>query len=163
LVFHELQEDAFERRVADLTANFFRGAVGGDVAIAENEKLRTNLLDDFENMRAVENGLSPRAECLDEVLDDKHGGYVEAGKGFVQDEDIGIVHERGDEKDALAHAFGVRAERDMTMSEEREKIEERVNLVPHLLGRHSSKSPNHFEVFLRGKKGIEIGLFRNVA
>ena len=94
LVFHKLQEDVFERRLADLATDIFRGAIGGDLAPAKNEELRTNFFNDFENVRAVENGFSTGTEQLNEILDDEHGGYVEARKGFVQYEDVGIVHQR---------------------------------------------------------------------
>src|SRR5437773_4627805 len=114
-------------------------------------------------MRAIENGFSSRAECLDEVLENEHRGYVEAGERFVQDEHIGIVHKRGDQEDALAHPFGVGAQRNMPMSKQREKLEEGADLDFHSLRRHGAKSSDHLQIFLTGEKRIKIGFFRNVA
>src|SRR6266478_2262936 len=99
-------------------------------------------------MRAIENGFSSRAECLDEVLEDEHRG---------------IVHKRGDQEDALAHPFGVGAQRNMPMSKQREKLEEGADLDFHSLRRHGAKSSDHLQIFLTGEKRIKIGFFRNVA
>ena len=114
-------------------------------------------------MRAIENGFSSRTERLDEVLENEHGGYVEAGERFVQDEHIGIVHKRGDQEDTLAHPFGIRTQRNMPMRKQGEKLEEGADLGFHSRWRHGAKSSNHLQIFLAGEKRIEIGLFRNVA
>src|SRR5207253_605865 len=90
-------------------------------------------------------------------------GYVEAGERFVQNEHIGIVHKRGDQKDTLAHPLGVRAQRNMPMSKQREKLEEGTNLGFHSRRRHGAKSSDHLQIFLAGEKRIKIGFFRNVA
>ena len=86
--------------------------------------MRAHLFNDFENVRAVENAFSQRAERLNEVLENQHRGHVEAGERLVQDEDIGIVHKSGNEEDALTHPFGVRHQRNVAMRKKREKLKE---------------------------------------
>src|SRR5260370_2782864 len=99
-------------------------------------------------MRAVENGLSPRAECMDEVLENEHRSYVEAGERFVQNEHIRIVHKRGDQEDTLAHTLGIRAQRNMPMRKQREKLEERADFRFHSLCGHGPNRSNPLQIFL---------------
>jgi hypothetical protein len=100
---------------------------------------------------------------LNQVLEDEGGGDVEAGKRLVEDEDIGIVHKRGNQKDALAHALGVGADGKMTVRKEREKFEEGCDFRFHALRRHAAESAHELEIFLARQVGIEIGFFGNVA
>src|SRR5260370_28661196 len=114
-------------------------------------------------MGAGENGPSRGAECLDEVLENEHRSYVEAGERFVQNEHIRIVHKRGDQEDTLAHTLGIRAQRNTPMRKQREKLEERAHFRFHSVWRHGATSSNHLQIFLAGQQRVETRLFRDIA
>src|SRR5580658_2994062 len=99
-------------------------------------------------MRAVENSLAFCAKRLNQIFEDESGSHVEAGERLIQNKHVGIIHESGDKKDALAHALGVRTESDMAMRKEREKFEEGIDFRFHTSLRHAAKRANKFEIFL---------------
>src|SRR5258708_7402789 len=144
----ELQEDVFQRRCADAFADFAGRAVGDDLSFSENDQVRTDFFHDFENMRAVKDGFAAGAEGLNEIFDDESRSDVEAGEGLVQDEQIGIVHESGDEKNALTHALGIGAERDVAMRREGEELEEGIDSGALARFGHGAESSDQIEVFL---------------
>ncbi len=58
-------------------------------------------------MRAEEHRFTPRSQLLNEAAQDQRGADVEAGEGLIQQQEIGVVHERRSEQDFLAHALRV--------------------------------------------------------
>src|SRR6266481_7404150 len=122
-----MQENSLQGRSADAFADFAGCTVGDDLSFSKDDQVGADFFHDFEDMRAVEDGFAAGAEGLNQILDDQGGSDVEAGERLVQDEQTGIVHESGDEKNALAHAFGIRAERDVAMRPEGEEFEEGID------------------------------------
>src|SRR5438270_13871775 len=102
-------------------------ALGNHLFFSENDQVRANFFDDLENMRAIENRFSMRTQGLNEILDHEDGSHIETGERLVENEDIGIVHQRGDEEDALAHALGIGAHGDVAVGPEREKLQKRAD------------------------------------
>src|ERR1700676_618476 len=113
--FDEMQKDSFQGRFTDAFADFAGCAMSDDLAFPQHDQVRADFFHHFQNMRAIENGFAAGTQGLNKILDDERGGYVEAGERLVENEQIGIVHQSGDEQNALAHAFGIGAERDMAM------------------------------------------------
>src|SRR6266478_3985241 len=159
----ELQEYSFQRRCSDAFADFTGGAVRYDLSFSENDQVGADFFHDFEDMRAIEDGFAAGAQGLNEIFDDESGSDVEAGKRLVQDEQIGIVHESGDEKDALAHALGIRSERNVAMRPQGEELEEGIDSGVRARSGHGAQRCDHVEIFLAGEIGIEIGFLGNVA
>src|SRR5256885_2321491 len=121
-VFHEMEENSFQGRFSDVLENFVGLTVSDDLALSENNQMRTYFFDDLENMRTVEDGLAAGAQGLNEVFENEGAGYIEAGERLIENEHVGIVHQRGDEQDALTHTFGIRAHGDVAMRAEGEEI-----------------------------------------
>src|SRR6266852_6286727 len=122
-----MQENSFQGRSADAFADFAGRAVGDDLSFSKNDQVGADFFHDFEDMRTVEGGFAAGAEGLNQIFNDEGGSDIEAGERLVQDEQIGIVHDSGDEKNSLAHAFGIRAERDVAMRPEGEEFEEGID------------------------------------
>jgi len=58
----ELREDTFERGLLHEVAEMLDGIVGGDFALAEDEDGGADFLDDFEDVRTVEDDFAARGE-----------------------------------------------------------------------------------------------------
>src|SRR5207302_4152708 len=126
-LFDKVQEDSFERGLADMLANFASGSLDDDLSFAENDQVGADYFHDLENMRAIEDRFPARTQGLDEVFDDEDGSNIEAGEGFIENEDVGIVHQRGDEQDALSHALGIRAQGDVAVRREGKELQKRAD------------------------------------
>src|ERR1700685_4022098 len=122
-VFDELEEGAFERRLTNAFEDSSCGAVSDDAAFSQNNQLRADSFDDFENVGTEEDGFALVAQGLNQCFEDERRGYVESGEWLVEDQDVGIVHDGGDEENALAHALGISADVDVAMRREREEFE----------------------------------------
>ena len=90
-VFDELEECAFQRGLADVFQDLRRGPVSDDAAFSQNDELRADFFDDFEDVGAEEDGFAFVAQGLDERFEDERGGYVESGERLVEDEDVGLA------------------------------------------------------------------------
>ena len=82
---------------------------------AKDDELRADFFDDLEYVRAEKDGFAFPAERLDKAFQNERRSDVEAGEWLVEDEDVGIVHERGDHQDPLAHALRVAADGDVAV------------------------------------------------
>src|ERR1700730_534803 len=161
--FDQVQEDSFEGGCADAFANFAGCAAGDDSSFSQDDQVRADFFHDFEDVRAEKNGFAAGAQRLHEILNDERGGDVETGKRLIQDEEIGIVHESSDEKNALTHALGVGTECDVAMRPEREEFEKGIDSDALARVGHGAQRADHVEIFLAGEIGIEIGFFGDVA
>src|SRR5262249_35556981 len=68
--------------------------------------LVAELLGLLENVGREDDGLAARAELHQVFLDQARIDRVEARKDFVEDQDLGVVNDRGDELDLLLHPLG---------------------------------------------------------
>ena len=71
------------------------GASARIFAFGDYDDAVADLLDDFEDVGDVEDGFALGGEGYEEVFEEAGGDYVEAGEGFVEDEEFGIVEEGG--------------------------------------------------------------------
>ena len=161
--FDEMQEDAFERRLADVLADFRGGSLSDDLSFAEDDEVGADFFDDFENVRAIEDCFAARAESLDEVFDDEDGGDVETGERLVEDENVGIVHESGDKQDALAHPLGIGTHGDVAVRPEGKEVKERTDGFGFVRLGHGAQGSDHVEIFLARQVGIQIGFLGHIA
>jgi hypothetical protein len=95
---------------SDLREEGFRSAVSEKLAVRENGDIRGNgfnVGDDVrrENDDALAGKFGKKIAKTDALFG------IEAGGGFIDDEELGIVEERLRDADALAHAAGIAAER----------------------------------------------------
>ena len=82
-------------------------AEGLEVAVVKNGDAIADILHVFQPVRAHQHRLALLAEIEDEVLHPARAEGVEAGGGFVEDDEFGVVDERLGQTDALPHALRV--------------------------------------------------------
>ena len=138
-VFDELEESAFEGGLPDIFKDLRCGTVSDDAAFSQNDELRADFFDDFEDVGAEEDRFAFVAKGLDERFEDEGGGDVESGERFVEDKDVRIVHDGGDEKDALAHALGIGTNRKVPMGKKGEKFKQGFDFCFHARLWHAAK------------------------
>src|SRR5262245_1530458 len=98
-------------------------------------------------MRAEEHHFAARRQFLDEAAQDEAGGYVQAGKGLVQQDQVGIVQQGGRKQNFLAHSLGVGRNRYVTIAVKREQAQEAVDALGSRLLGQVSQLAHHDEVF----------------
>ena len=103
--------------------------LGDDAAAMEHHDVGAQALDVVEHVRAVQDRLAARRQDRNQVTQHETGREIQAGFRFVQNEQIGIVQQRGDEQHLLLHAFGVPADRLIGGAGQAEQIQERRDLA----------------------------------
>ena len=63
-------------------------------------------LGDFENMRGHDDGAAGGDALAQDVLDQAGGAGIEPGERLIEDDELGIVHQRAGERHFLPHASG---------------------------------------------------------
>src|SRR5690606_7417984 len=69
------------------------GALGADPAAVENDHAVHAVLDIGEQVAGEQDGLAAPAQLDDQVLDLARADRIEAGRGLVEDEEVGVVDE----------------------------------------------------------------------
>ena len=133
------------------------------LAAVEDDDAGADALDGVEFVGAEEDDFAARGEFLDEAAEDEGRADVEAGEGFVEKNEIGIVEEGGADEDLLAHALGVTGDGGVAVVVEAEDAEHAVDALGGFAGREFAKLRDHGEVFDGGEMVVEIGLFGDVA
>src|ERR1017187_8066380 len=159
----ELGEDAFEGGFGHDFAEAGDGIVGDDAALAEDEDGVGDLLHYFEDVGAVENHALPGGEGMKQAAEDHGGVDVEAGEGLVEDEELGIVEQAGEEEDLLAHALGVPSEPGVAIVPEADEAKELVHFGFEDAARDAAQTAGELEVFAAAEVRIEVGLLGDVA
>ena len=122
------------------------------------------LLDDFEDVRAVENRLAARRQRAHQVPQHHRRRHVEPGFGLVEDHHVRVVQQRGGNDDLLPHAFRIGADaliapRALRLNSRRKPS---ILLVSSALGQFAQAS-DQLQVLTAGQKRIEIRLLGDVA
>src|SRR6266498_184777 len=131
-----MHERMLQRRVLDVILNGFRLVIGDDISLSQNQKVRAHLFHNLKYVRTIENRSAFVPQRLDQILQDKRGCHIETGEGLIKYQYLRVVHEGGNEQNALTHSLRVGAHRAMPVGTEREQIEEGVNLVLQPRTRH---------------------------
>ncbi len=163
LLLDELGEDAFE--IGELQGGLQLGGwgVGEDLSFGDDDDAIADQLDDFEDVRDVEDCLALRGELLQQIFEETGGDDVEAGERLVEDEQLGIVQQGGGDEDALLHALGVERDGRVAPGFEAEQGEEPVGLeVDEGLGQ-VAQAADELEVLEAGEVGVDVGLLGDVA
>jgi hypothetical protein len=160
---HQLREHLFERPVRHQGTQLIDRVFCDDAAAVQDDDAGAELLDDFEHMRAVEDGLAAAGEQMDEMPEHQRRGDVEAGVRFVEDQDVGIVQQRADDQHFLLHPFRVRADRLLGGIREAEQLEQRTHpVLEHVLG-DLPEPADQLQLFATRQERIECRLLRHVA
>src|SRR5437762_14092624 len=107
----------------------------------------TKLLDDFQNMRTIEDCFTFSGKARNQLSKTKRGRDVEAGQGFVKNNQAWIVQESGDQQHLLTHPFRVRRQCDVALGMKREQLQKRIDLFQSLLTWNFAQGSDHVEVF----------------
>ena len=102
-------------------------------------------------------------ELDEEVFEEAGGGDVEAGEGFVKDEQFGVVEQGGGEEDALLHAFGIEGHLGVLPGVEAEDGEEFGGASFDGALREIAETAYELEVFEAGEMRVHVGFFGDVA
>ena len=92
--------------LAGLAAQFVERAFGDQPAAGDDADAVGHALGDFEDMRGHDDGAAGGDALAQHVLDRAGGAGVEAGQRLVEDDQLGIVHQRAGERHLLPHAAG---------------------------------------------------------
>ena len=98
-------------------------------SFAQDQHVGANFFDDLQHVRTIEDEFALLAERLHQILEDQRRGYVEAGERLVENEDLRIVHDRGDEQNALAHSLGIGSDAGVTAGMQREQFQQGIDLL----------------------------------
>src|SRR5258705_10383213 len=104
---NQLHERALQGGVFDVTPNGLCCVTGEHYPLAQDQEVGAYLFHHFQHVRTIENGLPSLPQCLDQVFENQGSCHIEAGKWFIEDQYLWVVHECGNEQDALPHPLRV--------------------------------------------------------
>src|ERR1051326_8370951 len=110
-VLRELQERFFERGHQTFRSYLVNRAVGDYRSVSQQHQVRAHLFHHLEHRGAEEDGAARSREQLHHLAEDQRHRDIESGERLVKNENFGIVHQRRDEHNTLAHTFGIRRNR----------------------------------------------------
>jgi hypothetical protein len=132
--------------------HFFAAEEDGD-AVAD-------VLDVGKEVGAEEDGFALVFEGDDEVFHFAGADGVEAGGGFVEEDEVGVVDEGLGETDASGHAFGVFAEFALAgFFVEADGIEEGGDAAAEFFAGDFEESAVEVEGFFAVEEAVEVGFF----
>src|SRR5260370_41867003 len=76
---------------------------------------RAETLDGLEFVGAEQDDFAARRELADQTAEHQRGINVETGEGLVEQDDLGIVQQRGGKQNLLPHALRVRRNGDVAV------------------------------------------------
>src|SRR6185369_12428458 len=94
-VLYQLGKDFFERRNFGQVAEALHRVCCHDPAAIDDDHLRADLFDYFEDVRDVQDHLAAAGKFAQQVLEQQGGRDVDAGEGFVEDQHVGVMQQRG--------------------------------------------------------------------
>ena len=108
LLADELGEGAFEVWKVHEFGQLGRMGIGKNSAVGNHDDTVADLLDNFEHVRDIKNSLALRGQQFQQIFEQSCGNHVESRKGFVEDEQLGVVQKSGCDQNALTHSFRIR-------------------------------------------------------
>ena len=129
----------------------------------QDDDAAADLLDHFEDVRAVDHRLAARGEDADQVAQHHRRGDIETRFGLVEDDDVGIVQQRAGDQHLLAHPLRVAADRLERRVAEAEEIEQCVDPAIEDGLVHFAQAPDELEVLAAREERVEVRLLRHVA
>ena len=127
------------------------GARGHQVAVVDDADPVAHALGDFQDVGGEEDRRAAVRQLAQDVLDQAGGLGVEPDGGLVEDEDFGVVNQRGRERGLLLHAVAVGVDQVVAHIRQVEQAQELVNPVFHL-GRRSCRTGRPRSAAARGPK-----------
>ena len=75
------------------------------LAAVKDHDARADALDRLQLVRAEQHDLAARGELLHQAAEDERRADVESGEWFVEQEQLGIMQQGGDQQHLLTHPF----------------------------------------------------------
>lgn len=154
--------DADDGFIGDLE-QVLKAALTEFAALVKDGDAVGDFLDLLEEMGGEDDGFSLAFEEEHEVADLAGAEGVNAGGGFVEEEEVGVVEEGLGQADALEHAFGVGAEASVSSGAEIDEIEELLDAGGEAWAGHAGEAAVVVEDFASGEEVGEIRVFREEA
>ena len=147
-----------EAVTTDLGLELVAGSVRDHLATVDDDDVLRELVSLFEVLRREEH----RGAVGDEVVDDlphlQAGPRVEAGRGFVEEQDCRRRHEAGREVEPTPHSAGVGLGRTVGGVGEREPLEQLVGPLLHIRRGQVVEASHHVEVLPTGEVFVDGGV-----
>ena len=140
-----------------------RGSLRADLAAVEDHHARADILDVGEQVRGQQDGLAAAAELEDEVLHLPRADRVEARGRLVEDEQLGVVHQRLRESEPARHALRELARRAVRDLGEADHLEQFVGAAPARAAVEPEELAVVVERLGRVEEPVEVGLLGQVS
>jgi len=114
-----------------------------------------NLLDDREDMRREEEGRPRVGEVRNHLLERPRSAWVQSGRGFVEEDDVGLMKDGLNVGGLLAHSFRVVRNPCVGVCREIEFVEESVNSFSCRFLREIAEAGGVFELFVGGRLFVQ--------
>lgn len=139
------------------------GALREERAVEEDGDFVADVLDVGEEVGGEEDGFAAGGEGADDVLDLARALGVEAGGGFVEDDEVWVVEEGLREADAAGHALGEVADDAVAGFVEADHAQELLGAGADGGGGEVEERAVEAEGFERGEVRVETGFLGEVA
>src|SRR2546426_965326 len=108
-------------------------------------------------MRGVDDGLAGSGVAAQDLLEMLLGRDVEAVERLIEQENLRIMLERGDEKDLLLHPFRIAADRTIEIGGDRKRFGQGRTAAGHLLRRKAVEIGDEIQEFRARESFVELG------
>src|SRR5690348_9254797 len=109
-LLRQLHETGLEPRSVELGAHLLHRAGRHHRALFQQHEMGAQEIDLLEDWRRKKDRSLIRRQARDDAAQDHCAGNIQAGEWLVEHQQLGIVEERGNQHDALAHSFGIRVD-----------------------------------------------------
>ena len=134
-----------------------------DPAAIINHDAVANILHVRKQMAAQDDGLSASGQGQDQIFDLAATDRVEAGGGFVQNDQVGVIDQRLGQADAALHAFGEFTHHPAPHLVESDHLQELFGAAPALVVRQIKQAAEKIEGFARIQIAVEVRFFGQIA
>ncbi len=131
--------------------------------VVDDGDVVAEVLDEIELVAGEEDGGTSGGLLADDLAEGFDADRVEAGEGFVEDEQIGLVGEGDDELDSLLVAVGELLEAGCGAVGESEAVEPVIGGLSGLGGGATVEAGEVDDLFSDAHAGVEAALFGHVA
>lgn len=84
---------------------FCSTVVGNHLSAMKNDDVRANTFYGLEFVRAKDDHLATPCQFLNQAAQNQAGGDIQPGEWFIQQQQLGVVKQRGTKQYLLAHSF----------------------------------------------------------
>ena len=143
-----------------LAVQFVERAFGDQAPAGDDADAVGHALGDFENMRGHDDGAAGGDALAQHVLDLARRAGIEPGQRLVEDDELGIVHQRAGERHLLPHALGKSLAALMRVRLKSEPVDQFARTRFRSCGVDAPEPGDEFEIFERRELVVDHRLVR---